>query len=154
MPSLSLPPFRLLAHPYYIPTCNGSQTNETFLQGNFSSSAEFFVCVGVFGFLYCTATLILYLGYQNIYRQTSRGPIIVSTHPLVSNELPSCYRQPFAPTNLGYGESCSFFFIFYISWITSMQRAVGVCYFGFIWDIKYNPGSTVGVTRSVTVHKK
>lgn len=69
-------PFRLSAHPYKIPFCNGSEPNETFLQGDFSSSAEFFVCVGVFGFLYCTATLILYLGYQTVYRQTSRGPII------------------------------------------------------------------------------
>ncbi|XP_056131122.1 synaptophysin-like protein 2a isoform X2 [Lampris incognitus] len=69
-------PFRLSAYPYLVPTCNGSQQNQTFLQGDFSSSAEFFVCVGVFGFLYCTAMLILYLGYQNIYRQTSRGPII------------------------------------------------------------------------------
>ncbi|XP_054472589.1 synaptophysin-like protein 2a [Anoplopoma fimbria] len=69
-------PFRLPAQPYRFPICNGSQTNETFLQGDFSSSAEFFVCVGVFGFLYCTVTLILYLGYQNLYRQTSRGPIV------------------------------------------------------------------------------
>ncbi|XP_076605942.1 synaptophysin-like protein 2a [Chaetodon auriga] len=69
-------PFRLLAHPYKIPSCNSSPSNETFLQGDFSSSAEFFVCIGVFGFLYCTATLILYLGYQSIYRQTTRGPII------------------------------------------------------------------------------
>ncbi|XP_059185370.1 synaptophysin-like protein 2a [Centropristis striata] len=69
-------PFRLPSHPYTIPTCNGSPSNQTYLQGDFSSSAEFFVCVGVFGFLYCTATLILYLGYQNVYRQTSRGPII------------------------------------------------------------------------------
>ncbi|TNN88225.1 Synaptophysin-like protein 1 [Liparis tanakae] len=69
-------PFRLSAHPYKITACNGSQSNDTFLQGDFSSSAEFYVCVGVFGFLYCTVTLILYLGYQNIYRQTSRGPII------------------------------------------------------------------------------
>lgn len=69
-------PFRLSAHSYKIPLCNGSEPKETFLQGDFSSSAEFFVCVGVFGFLYCTATLILYLGYQTVYRQTSRGPII------------------------------------------------------------------------------
>ncbi|XP_061906036.1 synaptophysin-like protein 2a [Entelurus aequoreus] len=69
-------PFRLSANPYKIPSCDGSPSNQTYLQGNFSSSAEFFVCVGVFGFLYCTATLILYLGYQNVYRQTTRGPII------------------------------------------------------------------------------
>ncbi|XP_061543593.1 synaptophysin-like protein 2a [Phycodurus eques] len=69
-------PFRLSAYPYEMPTCNGSHFNHTFLQGDFSSSAEFFVCVGVFGFLYCTATLILYLGYQHVYRQTTRGPFI------------------------------------------------------------------------------
>uniref|UniRef100_A0A3Q1H3C5 MARVEL domain-containing protein n=1 Tax=Anabas testudineus TaxID=64144 RepID=A0A3Q1H3C5_ANATE len=69
-------PFRLSAYPYQLPSCGSSTTNTTYLQGDFSSSAEFFVCVGVFGFLYCTATLILYLGYQTVYRQTSRGPII------------------------------------------------------------------------------
>ncbi|XP_072239074.1 synaptophysin-like protein 2a [Leuresthes tenuis] len=68
-------PFRLSAQPFKIPTCNGTTPNNTYLQGDFSSSAEFFVCVGVFGFLYCTATLILYLGYQNVYRQTTRGPV-------------------------------------------------------------------------------
>ncbi|XP_068451124.1 synaptophysin-like protein 2a [Clinocottus analis] len=69
-------PFRLPATHYFIESCNGSKSNNTFLQGDFSSSAEFFVSVGVFGFLYCTATLILYLGYQSVYRQTSRGPIV------------------------------------------------------------------------------
>ncbi|XP_061688629.1 synaptophysin-like protein 2a isoform X3 [Syngnathoides biaculeatus] len=69
-------PFRLSAYPYAMPSCDGSHSNRTFLQGDFSSSAEFFVCVGVFGFLYCTATLILYLGYQHVYRQTTRGPFI------------------------------------------------------------------------------
>ncbi|XP_077385783.1 synaptophysin-like protein 2a [Festucalex cinctus] len=69
-------PFRLSAYPYEIPSCGDTPANHTFLQGDFSSSAEFFVCVGVFGFLYCTATLILYLGYQHVYRQTTRGPLI------------------------------------------------------------------------------
>ncbi|XP_030633564.1 synaptophysin-like protein 2a [Chanos chanos] len=68
-------PFRLQSHKYSIPNCNG--TNSTLvLTGDFSSSPEFFVCVGVFGFLYCTATLILYIGYQHVYRETSRGPVI------------------------------------------------------------------------------
>lgn len=72
-------PFRLSAYPYQVDTCPGPAHvfgNKTYLQGDFSSSAEFFVCVGVFGFLYCTVTLILYLGYQNVYRQTTRGPTI------------------------------------------------------------------------------
>lgn len=69
-------PFRLSATPYIIPYCNGSESINKYLQGDFSSSAEFFVCVGVFAFLYCTATLILYLGFQHVYRQTPRGPIV------------------------------------------------------------------------------
>ncbi|MCJ8744207.1 hypothetical protein PDJAM_G00115940 [Pangasius djambal] len=70
-------PFRLQKQHFDIPNCNASiPSNVTFLRGDFSSSAEFFVSVGVFGFLYCTFTLILYLGYQHIYRETSRGPIV------------------------------------------------------------------------------
>ncbi|KAG7319276.1 hypothetical protein KOW79_017750 [Hemibagrus wyckioides] len=70
-------PFRLQSQPFTIPSCNASQTgNVTFLRGDYSSSAEFYVSVGVFGFLYCTFTLILYLGYQHIYRETTRGPIV------------------------------------------------------------------------------
>ncbi|XP_051767551.1 synaptophysin-like protein 2a [Ctenopharyngodon idella] len=68
-------PFRLQSQPYEIIHCNGS-TNKTYLQGDFSSSAEFFVSVGVLGFLYCTFTLILYLGYQHVYRESNRGPTI------------------------------------------------------------------------------
>uniref|UniRef100_A0A8C6UPV7 Synaptophysin-like 2a n=1 Tax=Neogobius melanostomus TaxID=47308 RepID=A0A8C6UPV7_9GOBI len=69
-------PFRLSVYPYTIPSCDQATSPEMYLQGDFSSSAEFFVCVGVFAFLYATATLILYLGFQNVYRQTSRAPII------------------------------------------------------------------------------
>ncbi|XP_043107634.1 synaptophysin-like protein 2a [Puntigrus tetrazona] len=68
-------PFRLPSQPYEIHHCNQSK-NTTYLQGDFSSSAEFFVCVGVLGFLYCTFTIILYLGYQHVYRESNRGPVI------------------------------------------------------------------------------
>ncbi|XP_056459510.1 synaptophysin-like protein 2a isoform X1 [Gadus chalcogrammus] len=68
-------PFRLADRSYLMPTCNNTQVEVTYLQGDFRSSAEFFVSVGVFAFLYCTVTLVLYLGYQHVYRQTSRGPL-------------------------------------------------------------------------------
>ncbi|XP_029538603.1 synaptophysin-like protein 2a [Oncorhynchus nerka] len=67
-------PFRLSSYgPFMVPLCNSSAANATYLQGDYSSSAEFYVSVGVLGFLYCTATLVLYLGYQHVYRE-GRGP--------------------------------------------------------------------------------
>ncbi|MCI4380831.1 hypothetical protein PGIGA_G00244440 [Pangasianodon gigas] len=72
-------PFRLNKNGFDVPTCEVNKTAESkkyYLIGDHSSSAEFFVAVGVLAFLYCTSILVVYVGYQHVYRESNRGPVI------------------------------------------------------------------------------
>ncbi|XP_069085951.1 synaptophysin-like protein 1 [Pleurodeles waltl] len=58
-----------------VPFCN-TTWDRFHLTGDFSSSAEFYVTVAVFVFLYCIGALVLYLGYMHAYRESRTLPII------------------------------------------------------------------------------
>lgn len=60
------------------PTCKGGDPERLFLVGDYSSSAEFFVTIGVFSFLYTMAALAVYCFTLEKYRENNKGAQIVS----------------------------------------------------------------------------
>ncbi|XP_062978134.1 synaptoporin isoform X1 [Elgaria multicarinata webbii] len=68
-------PFRLYQVNFDVPTCEGKREKLSLI-GDFSSSAEFFVTIAVFAFLYSLAATVVYIFFQNKYRENNRGPLI------------------------------------------------------------------------------
>ncbi|KAK6467193.1 synaptophysin a [Huso huso] len=68
-------PFRLHQVYFDAPTCRGLE-ERLFLVGDYSSSAQFFVTIAVFAFLYSLAALVTYVFFQAKYRENNKGPII------------------------------------------------------------------------------
>lgn len=69
-------PFRLHQVYFDAPTCKGGNTERLFLVGDYSSSAEFFVTIGVFAFLYSTAALSIYVFFFEKYKENNKGPLV------------------------------------------------------------------------------
>ncbi|XP_060929974.1 synaptophysin a isoform X2 [Limanda limanda] len=69
-------PFRLHQVQFFAPTCKGAAADQFFLVGDYSSSSEFFVTIGVFTFLYCMAALSIYVFFFEKYKENNKGPLI------------------------------------------------------------------------------
>lgn len=69
---------RLYQVSFEAPVCEGIRTERVLLIGDYSSSAEFFVTIAVFAFLYSLMATVVYIFLQNKYRENNRGPLIVS----------------------------------------------------------------------------
>ncbi|XP_061591687.1 synaptophysin a isoform X2 [Cololabis saira] len=69
-------PFRLHQEYFRAPTCKEESKQTVFLVGDYSSSAEFFVTIGVFAFLYSTAALSIYVFFFEKYKENNKGPLV------------------------------------------------------------------------------
>uniref|UniRef100_A0A3B4ZIM5 Synaptoporin n=1 Tax=Stegastes partitus TaxID=144197 RepID=A0A3B4ZIM5_9TELE len=69
-------PFRLHQVSFEAPVCEAMRRERVFLIGDYSSSAEFFVTIAVFAFLYSLMATIVYIFFQNKYHENSRAPLI------------------------------------------------------------------------------
>uniref|UniRef100_A0A665V1N3 Synaptoporin-like n=1 Tax=Echeneis naucrates TaxID=173247 RepID=A0A665V1N3_ECHNA len=70
-------PFRLQQVHFKASLCEAKREEIIFLDGDFSSAAQFFVTVGVSAFLYSLLATIVYVFYQNKYLKNNRGPLVV-----------------------------------------------------------------------------
>ncbi|XP_077459503.1 synaptoporin b [Stigmatopora argus] len=69
-------PFRLQQVHFKAPVCETKREEILFLDGDFSSAAQFFVTLGVITFLYSLLATVVYVFYQNKYLKNNRGPLV------------------------------------------------------------------------------
>ncbi|XP_077430331.1 synaptoporin [Vanacampus margaritifer] len=69
-------PFRLHQVSFEVPVCEGMRRERIFLIGDYSSSAEFFVTIAVFAFLYSLVATVIYIFFHNKFRENNQGPLI------------------------------------------------------------------------------
>ncbi|KAG9490018.1 hypothetical protein GDO78_005760 [Eleutherodactylus coqui] len=71
-------PFRLNTVKFMVPSSPFCEQpwQDWHLTGDYSSSAEFYVTVAVFAFLYCIGALVLYLGFRHLYQDSRKLPLI------------------------------------------------------------------------------
>ncbi|TRY54986.1 hypothetical protein DNTS_020740 [Danionella cerebrum] len=69
-------PFRLQQVHFTAPLCEGTRKETLFLEGDYASSAQFFVTVSVLAFVYSLLATVVYIFYQNNYRERNRGPVV------------------------------------------------------------------------------
>ena len=78
---------RLYQVSFEAPVCEGMRRELVFLIGDYSSSAEFFVTIAVFAFLYSLMATIVYIFFKNKYHENNRAPLIVSIQSPLTRDL-------------------------------------------------------------------
>ncbi|XP_032475322.1 synaptophysin isoform X2 [Phocoena sinus] len=119
-------PFRLYQVYFEAPTCQGDPKN-IFLVGDYSSSAEFFVTVAVFAFLYSMGALATYIFLQNKYRENNKGPMLMATDPEnIIKGMPVCHqtgntcKELRDPVTSGLNTSVVFGFLNLVLWVGNL----------------------------------
>jgi len=69
-------PYRINENTFTVPFCpnNGTEPSEEHPYGDFSSSAQFYVFIGVMTFLYSLAAIGLYVFYDDMYQSNEKIP--------------------------------------------------------------------------------
>lgn len=80
------------------PSCEDSSGEVVFLNGDFSTAAQFFLTVGVLAFLYSLLATVVYIFYQNKYLKNNRGPLVVREFSFLSVSLPK-NKEMFTTSN-------------------------------------------------------